>query len=1192
MAEQDFQALINDPDFKALPPAEQSSIRREFYEQKISQDPDFKSLAPEEQENIRLEVVGADEEKKGVRNTLKGIVEAAVTPIEPIVKAKEGANQAATTLLSSAQPEIFKTEQPESMVEQVAQAARSSIIPIPTPGLAAGAIELQGPGDTPLGIGLGALFDFALPMMAKGGAKAPGAPNPKLPAEKAREMAGKSQRQVLDEELSRVRDFQAKNKEALARQRRADVTNPKKFAPGTEPGNERVASSITGDPAYYASELEKAKGQIENLRGTAAKQIEERSKRLSELDNKIKTAEAERAQVIKFESEKIAQKYEAEASRLKKLQTPGRPGQPSIDRRIQDNLEMARDIRARGLLNQSPGDERPLLKELKKYDERSRSLVAERDKVAKSGESLRIQGQVFELEKKIEKLNKQLRDSIRPPRRAAPNAATRAADDAQNALIDDTARPAVPSTADLDPLKRQLLDSVDSKEAADAAIKTLAAAVKPRWAAQKGGEQSWAATAEMASKTPTTAEKMAAIQPGTTAPAHIIKSQSDFMDMAVRDVISAAKQVKEGVVPRDAFLEKYHKATLTLPKGLAVESEAARALNAIKMQGNKIKALKQVMNSLGGEEITDSIIDKMSKIDPENPATAIKFIRETQKSTFSEQAAEGYSSFLFSGPGSQIKNLIGNAYSILSRLGERTASAAVDLRRGAGRDRFFGEVGADVAGLAAGVPGGVTNGLRAFRDELLDASAEFGDIRGAARQAIKGPIGKAIRVPLRVLSGVDAFFETVAKSGETYALAYREAQKRGVPLSMLPKFTEEFIKKMDPATLKAIAREGQYRTFKLPFNRDNFFDDMASKLNEFRGKWPLVRLLIPTLRAPYNLMKFSLERSPLQAINVAGKMTKGMRGGQLSDELGKLGVGSLIAYSIWPSIENGTISGSGPTDEAGRAMMATAGRQPYAINHGGKSYGYQGLEPLATQIGLMADIYEYRNLVEEEDAITKIVGSIAQNMGSKFYLENVTKVLDFLADPQRNEGFLRGFAGTVVPRAIAQVAQANDTNLRRASTIGESIQRGIPGQREKLFVVRDIWGKPLMARDPQQGAVSSILSPLYIKTLAQDRATLEIVRLRGLGLLNIGSPRKSVQDIELTDSEYDQYSEMAGQLTKNIVDQYVNEPGWDDVPDFNKAELISEAFNGRRGGRAIARASIESVLNKSIQGRIKKRTGQ
>lgn len=627
----------------------------------------------------------------------------------------------------------------------------------------------------------------------------------------------------------------------------------------------------------------------------------------------------------------------------------------------------------------------------------------------------------------------------------------------------------------------------------------------------------------------------------------------------------AAKGMATGKTSLSDFAESLARHVDIQAEVSGVAAEAGRALGSFRIPAGatKEKILEIVNKSLGGEEIAKDVAERLAKLDPTDIRSVNIFLRDISKAGTRDKVFEAWMNGLLSGPQTHVVNALSNTLTLMSRpVVERPAAAGIDFLRslatGSERERFFGEAMSDLVGIARGIPEGVTRALQAFRDEIPTFGASKIEVSPGARQAIKGTAGRIIRIPVRALSAADDFFKVVARSGELYARAYRDAVRSGLKGRELIEHMAQVISEPGRALEASIRQEAIYRTFQAEPG------EAGKALESLRNRTPGLRYVLPFLRTPTNVAKFGLERTPLNFLRIAKQSAgKKLVGGELSEELAKPVMGSLIGATVAYYASEGKITGGGPRNPIKRRALQAAGWQPYSVKIGDRYYSYGRLEPLSIIVGMTADFTELFDLTDREEAVGKIGLAIAQNLSNKTFLRGVSELLNAISDPERyGDHWIQNVASSMVPNVASALARANDPYVRHAQTVGQAFKKKLPGLSSDVPIMRDIWGEPIAIPG---SPVERLLSPVYrSNVVSNDRAINEIVRLQA----SVGTPRRELGEIELTEDEYGQYARDAGSLAKQIVGKLIASPGYSRIPDEVKREEIERIFvQTRRAAR-------------------------
>src|SRR3546814_755482 len=133
----------------------------------------------------------------------------------------------------------------------------------------------------------------------------------------------------------------------------------------------------------------------------------------------------------------------------------------------------------------------------------------------------------------------------------------------------------------------------------------------------------------------------------------------------------------------------------------------------------------------------------------------------------------------------------------------------------------------------------------------------------------------------------------------------------------------------------------RYVTFQRPLG------PVASKLSAMTTAAPSLKLILPFVRTPTNLIKFAGERSPFAPMMESWRKDFAAGGARRDLALAKVMVGSGIGAAIAELAAQGVITGSEPKDRNRKGLQYAAGWQPYSVKIGDKYYSYKRLDPFA-----------------------------------------------------------------------------------------------------------------------------------------------------------------------------------------------------------------------------------------------------
>lgn len=572
---------------------------------------------------------------------------------------------------------------------------------------------------------------------------------------------------------------------------------------------------------------------------------------------------------------------------------------------------------------------------------------------------------------------------------------------------------------------------------------------------------------------------------------------------ALHDVFNTIKEMPADPLQRtDAMrlqtIDKVNNYLEILKAYTEKTSEAGRSLNIYKkiisenpdfiQNKNREVAFKKMFDTNGGKKLTDDMISDLQKTDFGNPAEVRKVLQKYHKATIKDKIFEAWLNGILSNPTTHAANIIGNALTMLTKVPETVIS---NVSRG---KLPFGEVRAESLGLVQGIKEGAVAAVKSFQSGM--PSDMISKIEHSKYNAISGKKGEIIRIPTRALTAADEFFKSIIYRSEVNRLAYLKTIKEGV------KGTDKISVRMSEiindakrnSDIFAKARnEALYRTFQQPLGH------FGNKVMSLRDSVYIMKYIIPFIKTPTNIMKFTLERTPLNYGKIIHDYKKGLIAAeQLSSELAKPTLGSLISAATTLYALDGTITGGAPKNKTERDLLYASGWQPYSIKIGNKYYSYARLEPLGSILGLTADFVNTAKHSDEKtinETASELIMSVTKNLSSKTFLTGISKVLDAISDPEHyGAGYLEQLAGSLIPSGVAAAARSIDPYMREVNTPLESMQARIPVASQNLPFREGAYGKPA----ENKGGYLNMISPIKVSEETTDKfkAERDLVALR------------------------------------------------------------------------------------------------
>ena len=463
-------------------------------------------------------------------------------------------------------------------------------------------------------------------------------------------------------------------------------------------------------------------------------------------------------------------------------------------------------------------------------------------------------------------------------------------------------------------------------------------------------------------------------------------------------------------------------------------------------------------------------------------------------------------------------------------------------------------------------------------------SAQYGPGGSIPDIAVRGvnvlPVGSLVRLPGRNVAAIHSFFRSMNYSIDKAGIAFRTAANEGLTGQAFAARVADI--HTDPSEHVMDAARGTATDLTL-MGQGGEFIRRLSKVIDWTPELPVVgeiqplRFVDPFVKISANIMNQAfLERTPLGAV-LAPEIRASLMGknGPAAQDLaaGRMIVGSALGLTFGGLAAQGLITGSGPLgkdDEDTRnlqAMWRLAGNQAHSVRIGDVWYDVHRLGPLGMLMSVSADLAEIGQYASDGDmskAGAAVMNAFAQNILDEGWAKGPSDLMQALENPGRyGPAYVRNQIQSFVPYsvALAQMDRASDPYTRQARTIMDGIKAKIPGMSEELFPKRDIWGDPIRNRD---ALGTPYATAIYAQRINQDPVNQAML---DLGVHPAAVERK-IRGVDLTDQQYDDYSRIAGRMTKMRLDTIVRSPDWQMWSPFMKHDAVSAVITSCREAAA------------------------
>jgi len=331
--------------------------------------------------------------------------------------------------------------------------------------------------------------------------------------------------------------------------------------------------------------------------------------------------------------------------------------------------------------------------------------------------------------------------------------------------------------------------------------------------------------------------------------------------------------------------------------------------------------------------------------------------------------------------------------------------------------------------------------------------------------------------------------------------------------------------------------------------------DMASQ-----HSW--MRIIIPFVRTPVNLLKFPLQRLPVlnnAAVNSKSKFLKKLhhryQADMASDDpirkaaaQGRMRMGAIMYPAIALFAASGQITGNGPTNPRQRRALMATGWRAYSIKVGDRYVSYARLDPFSTVLGLAADSVEFVREAGKagdiDDSWAKTLAlagtySLSNNIANKSFLAGLSNILSTLTDPVGNGNFetlVQKQLTSYVPKALSQFTVLTDDHyIKKSYGLLDAMKSQVPGMAGDIDPMRNFLGDPMEYVAPEIGARAfSVMNPFLSSKYKKDDVLDALAEL-GYGF---GAPEPKLMGKSFLDmrkykddsgrSAYDFYQEQIG----------------------------------------------------------------
>lgn len=677
----------------------------------------------------------------------------------------------------------------------------------------------------------------------------------------------------------------------------------------------------------------------------------------------------------------------------------------------------------------------------------------------------------------------------------------------------------------------------------------------------------------------------------------LIQSARDTKDAMAKAAIGTDADVI-------AFAEAKARHQMIQEQVAGLTAEAGRALRAFRaLDGmDEAKAIGAVLETMTGKTLFQMRREAQLGAKLETPQQVSRYLQTVDKPTWKDMVIEAWMSALLSGPTTHVANVLGNSIvAVMKPVESAVAGVVGGVRRaitGSTEGAHLRDAQAELFGIVRGAREGIDAGWKAYSTE----EPQFGAASQAERAQMKalpsvniGGMdfgGKQARIPLRLLGAEDEFFKAIAFRGEVNRLALKQAiEERSAMAERTPEYepmmsdqafnqrVAELSVNPTEAMIASGVKVAEYQTFQTPLGK------MGQALQNISNSSILAKAVMPFVRTPLNLLKYAGERTPLGIFSAEVRANLSGRNGAYArdTQIARMAIGTAIGVGVFSLASEGLVTGGGPTDPHKRAAWLV-NHQPYSVKIGSMWVGYNRLDPFSAIMGTAADGYEVMTAMnsghpETEHLGAMIFGSIAKNVLNRTSLQGPAELMRAATDPERyGQNYINSLVGSVVPGAVRQIARGLDPIVYETRDLISSLKASV-GWTDGLHPKRDLYGEPVR----RESLGSPIGSPFPAKAVANDPIAAAMER-------TMSSPApidRKIRGVDLTDQQYDDFSRIAGRMTKIRLDAIVRQPGFDQLPiEIQRRTIANTVTQSRDSARQLIMMQNPGIITAAVSAKV------
>lgn len=367
----------------------------------------------------------------------------------------------------------------------------------------------------------------------------------------------------------------------------------------------------------------------------------------------------------------------------------------------------------------------------------------------------------------------------------------------------------------------------------------------------------------------------------------------------------------------------------------------------------------------------------------------------------------------------------------------------------------------------------------------------------------------------------------------------------------------------DPDTLvpyKSIKEFALRQTFQSPLL------GAAKAAQDIRRDSAFVSYFVPFIKTPWNILKEGTTYVPGLGVALRPKYLDGATPVKMSNDelIPRQILGAAMFAGVGAMFASGNITGAPKNAQEAQAWK-DQGIQPFSIKIGDTWISYQRIEPIATVLGLAADLLRVTDdYVQNPDmdqsvmdeAVKPILVAMKANILSKSFMEGFANILEVASDPARYiESFTAAGLRPLSPAFLNMVARSTDPYERLATTPIEKLQQRFPFLRQQLPVEYGAIG------GPRETDFVQAITGFGIKSAPQSELQGELARLD----FTKGRVGDTVMRVGLNTQQLADMREMSAGMLTPVLENFIRSATYQNASDPRRKWMLNRLTNNVQG---------------------------